>query len=212
MSLQLSMNFKKHIWSCPAEYKDLSHAKEIAIDLETRDDGISSGLGAGWATGNGNIIGFAVATEGWQGYYPFKHFGGGNMIPEQVQKYMKDVCALPCTKIFHNAQYDVGWLEKEGYKINGEIIDTMVAAAIVDENRFSYSLNALSKDYLGEIKAETDLILAAKDHGVDPKAEMWKLPAEHVGFYAEQDARLTYLLWQQLKKEIVQQSLGTVWE
>ena len=48
MSLQLSMNFKKHIWSCPAEYKDLSHAKEIAIDLETRDDGISSGLGAGW--------------------------------------------------------------------------------------------------------------------------------------------------------------------
>ena len=212
MSLQLSMNFKKHIWSCPAEYKDLSHAKEIAIDLETRDDGISSGLGAGWATGNGNIIGFAVATEGWQGYYPFKHFGGGNMIPEQVQKYMKDVCALPCTKIFHNAQYDVGWLEKEGYKINGEIIDTMVAAAIVDENRFSYSLNALSKDYLGEIKAETDLILAAKDHGVDPKAEMWKLPAEHVGFYAEQDARLTFLLWQQLKKEIVHQSLGTVWE
>ena len=32
MSLQLSMNFKKHIWSCPAEYKDLSHAKEIAIE------------------------------------------------------------------------------------------------------------------------------------------------------------------------------------
>ena len=85
MSLQLSMNFKKHIWSCPAEYKDLSQAKEIAIDLETRDEGISSGRGAGWATGNGNIIGFAVAVEGWQGYYPFAHFGGGNMIPEQVR-------------------------------------------------------------------------------------------------------------------------------
>ena len=26
------------------EYKDLSDAKEIAIDLETRDDGISKGL------------------------------------------------------------------------------------------------------------------------------------------------------------------------
>jgi len=212
MSLQLSMNFKKHIWSCPAEYKDLSHAKEIAIDLETRDEGIGSGQGAGWATGNGNIIGFAVATEGWQGYYPFKHFGGGNMIPAQVKKYIKDVCALPCTKIFHNAQYDIGWLEAEGYKINGEIIDTMIAAAIVDENRWSYSLNTLSKDYLGEIKAETDLIIAAKEHGVDPKGEMWKLPAEYVGFYAEQDARLTYLLWQQLKKEIVHQSLGTIWE
>jgi DNA polymerase I-like protein with 3'-5' exonuclease and polymerase domains len=206
------MNFKKHIWSCPAEYKDLSHAREIAIDLETRDDGISSGQGAGWATGKGNIIGFAVAVEGWQGYYPFAHFGGGNMIPDQVRKYIKDVCALPCPKIFHNAQYDVGWLEQEGFKINGEIIDTMIAAAIVDENRFSYSLNALSKDYLGEIKAETDLIIAAREHGVDPKAEMWKLPAEYVGFYAEQDARLTYLLWQQLKKEIIHQSLGTIWD
>ena len=212
MSLQLSMNFKKHIWSCPAEYKDLSGAREIAIDLETRDEGIGSNRGAGWATGHGNIIGFAVAIEGWQGYYPFAHYGGGNMIPEQVKKYIKDVCALPCPKIFHNAQYDVGWLEQEGFKVNGEIIDTMIAAAIVDENRFSYSLNALSKDYLGEIKAETDLIIAAKEHGVDPKGEMWKLPAEYVGFYAEQDARLTYLLWQQLKKEIISQSLTTIWE
>ncbi len=212
MSLQLSMNFKKHIWSCPAEYKDLSGAKEIAIDLETRDEGISSGQGAGWATGNGNIIGFAVAVEGWQGYYPFAHYGGGNMIPQQVKKYMRTVCALPCTKIFHNAQYDVGWLEQEDIKVKGPIVDTMVAAAIVNENRWSYSLNALSKDYLGEIKAETDLIIAAKEHGVDPKGEMWKLPAEFVGFYAEQDARLTYLLWQQLKKEIMQQSLETIWD
>ena len=38
MSLQLSMTFKKHIWSTPSEFKDLSDAKEIAIDLETRDD------------------------------------------------------------------------------------------------------------------------------------------------------------------------------
>ena len=206
------MNFKKHIWSCPSEYKDLSYANEIAIDLETKDDGISDGLGAGWALGKGNIIGFAVAVEGWQGYFPFGHFGGGNMIPEQVKNYIKKICALPCRKIFHNAQYDVGWLEAEGFKVNGEIVDTMIAAAIIDENRFSYSLNALSVDYLGEIKAETDLKEAAAAHGVDPKAEMWKLPAEHVGFYAEQDARLTLLLWQRFKQEIQQQSLSTVWE
>ena len=85
-SLQYSLTFKKSIWLCPAEYKDLSNATEIAIDLETRDDGISEGLGAGWAIGKGYVIGFAVAVEGWQGYYPFKHFGGGNMIPTQVIK------------------------------------------------------------------------------------------------------------------------------
>ena len=212
MSLQLSMTFKKHIWSTPSEFKDLSGAREIAIDLETRDDGIAEGLGAGWALKKGNIIGFAVAVEGWQGYFPFGHFGGGNMIPDQVKAYIKQVCELPCPKIFHNAQYDVGWLLSEGYTVNGPIIDTMIAAALVDENRFSYSLNALSVDFLGEIKAETDLKEAAAAHGVDAKRDMWKLPAEHVGYYAEQDARLTLLLWQRFKQEIQQQSLTTVWD
>ena len=211
-SLQLSMTFKKSIWSCPSEYKDLSGYPEIAIDLETRDDGINNGLGAGWATNNGKVIGFAVAVDGWQGYYPFDHFAGGNMVPEQVLKYIRIVCALLNTKIFHNAQYDLGWLQAMGMTVNGKIVDTMVAAALIDENEWSYSLNNLSKKYLGEIKAETDLIEAAKDHGIDPKAEMWKLPAVFVGFYAEQDARLTYLLWQRFKHEIHTQNLTTIWE
>ena len=210
--LQFTFNFKKHIWACPSEYKDLSKYDEIAIDLETRDEGINNKLGAGWATGNGYVIGFAVAVEGWQGYYPFKHFGGGNMIEPQVLKYMKDICALPSRKIFHNAQYDVGWLQQMGIPVNGEIVDTMIAAGVIDENRWSYSLNALAKDYLGELKSENDLKEAAKDHGIDPKAEMWKLPAEHVGFYAEQDARLTYLLWQRFKPELHKQNLETVWD
>jgi len=210
--LQLTLTFKKALWNTPSEYKDLSNAKEIAIDLETRDDGINNKLGAGWALGKGEIVGFAVAVEGWKGYFPFGHLGGGNMIPEQVKKYMKDICALPCPKIFHNSQYDVGWLEASGIKVNGEIIDTMIAAALIDENRFSYSLNALSVDYLGEIKAETELREAAAAHGIDPKAEMWKLPAEHVGYYAEQDAELTLKLWQRFKQEIATQSLTTVWE
>ena len=200
------------MWNTPGEYKDLSQAKEIAIDLETKDDGISNGYGAGWATNKGEIVGFAVAVEGWQGYFPFGHLGGGNMIPEQVKAYMKKICALPCPKIFHNAQYDVGWLEASGIKVNGEIIDKMIAAALIDENRYQYSLNSLSIDYLGEIKAETDLKEAAAAHGVDPKKDMWKLPAEHVGYYAEQDARLTLLLWQRFKQEIQTQSLSTVWE
>ena len=210
-SLQLTFNFKKHIWSAPSDYKDLSEAKEIAIDLETRDEGINEGLGAGWAMKKGEIIGFAVATEGFQGYYPFGHFGGGNLIKEQVLKYMHDICKLPCRKIFHNAQYDVGWLQAYGIDVQGEIVDTMVAGALIDENRYTYRLNSLAKDYIGELKAETDLVEAAKAHGVDPKMEMWKLPAEHVGYYAEQDARLTYLLWQRFKHEIHQQSLETIW-
>ena len=103
-------------------------------------------------------------------------------------------------------------MQAEGIEVKGDIIDTMIAAALINENRRMYNLNSLSIDYLGELKAETDLKEAAEAHGVDAKAEMWKLPAEHVGFYAEQDARLTLLLWQRFKQELQQQSLGTVWE
>ena len=37
-------------------------------------------------------------------------------------------------------------------EIRGKIVDTMIAAALIDENRYSFSLNDCAKDYLGEIK------------------------------------------------------------
>ena len=42
---------------------------------------------------------------------------------EKVKAYIKKICSLPCPKIFHNAQYDVGWLEASGITVNGPIID-----------------------------------------------------------------------------------------
>ena len=57
---------------------------------------------------------------------------------------------LPCDKIFHNAAYDVGWLRWWGVEVKGKIIDTLIAAPLIDENRFRYSLNELGKDYLKE--------------------------------------------------------------
>ena len=51
-------------------------------------------------------------------------------------------------------------------------------------------------------KNESALQEAAKEWGIDPKAEMYKLPAIYVGEYAERDAEITLELWQELKKEI----------
>ena len=50
-----------------------------------------------------------------------------------VLKWLKDVLKTPSDKIFHNAMYDVCWLRALGLKINGRIIDTMIAAALCDE-------------------------------------------------------------------------------
>jgi DNA polymerase I-like protein with 3'-5' exonuclease and polymerase domains len=126
--------------------------------------------------------------------------------------WMQNILKLPATKIFHNASYDVGWLLVNGFEIKGKIVDTMIAAALINENRFSFSLNACAKDYLGEIKNETFLNEKAKEWGIDPKADLWKLPAGYVGFYAEQDAGLTLRLWERFKTEISKQSLNDVWD
>ena len=43
--------------------------------------------------------------------------------------------------------------------------------------------------------------------GYRSKSEMYKLPAMHVGAYAERDAEVTLGLWQEMKKEIINQDL-----
>ena len=198
-------------WTPPERLPDLSDAKEIAIDLETHDPNIKE-TGPGWAVGNGYIAGIAIAVEGWKGYFPIRHEGGGNFDERILKKQVQRIMDLPCDKIFHNAAYDVGWLRWWGVEVKGKIIDTLIAAPLIDENRFRYSLNELGKDYLKETKSEALLYEAAKEWGVNAKAEMWKLPAMYVGPYAEQDADLTLRLWNHFKVELIKQELSSIFE
>ena len=198
-------------WTPPEKFPDLSDAKEIAVDLETYDPNIKE-TGPGWAVGNGYIAGVAIAVEGWKGYFPIRHEGGGNFDERILKKQVQRIMDLPCDKIFHNASYDVGWLRWWGVEVKGKIIDTLIAAPLIDENRFRYSLNELGKDYLKETKSEALLYEAAKEWGVNAKAEMWKLPAMYVGPYAEQDADLTLRLWQFFKVEIIKQELSSIFD
>ena len=70
----------------------------------------------------------------------------------------------------------------------------------------------MGKDYLKETKSEGLLYEAAKEWGVDAKAQMYKLPAMYVGPYAEQDADLTLRLWQYFKVEIIKQELSSIFD
>jgi DNA polymerase I-like protein with 3'-5' exonuclease and polymerase domains len=185
-------------WIPPDSFPDLSEAKEIAIDLETCDPNMES-MGPGWPRNDGYIVGYAVAVDGWAGYFPVAHGGGGNLDRGLVERWIRKVLETPADKIMHNAAYDAGWLMASGFTIKGRIIDTMVAAPLLDENRFSFSLNSLGFEYLKETKSEQALKDAANDFGVHAKKELWKLPAMYVGAYAEQDAALTLKLWNQFK-------------
>ena len=201
MSLQMSLFAPKSEWVPPNDFPDLSSAKQIAIDLETRDPHLRE-KGPGWPTKDGEVVGYAVAVDGWSGYYPVGHFGGGNLDRRLVERWIKAVCATDADKVMHNAQYDVGWLRAHGIEVKGRIIDTMVVMSLLDENRQSYSLNSLAYDYLNKVKSEKDLVAAAREFGIDPKSEMWKMPAMYVGRYAEVDAELCLELWNFFKVKI----------
>ena len=199
-------------WVQPDSFPDLSRYDKIAIDLETRDPGIKD-RGPGYIRKDGEVVGIAVAVEGWCGYYPIAHDTPPNMDKKIVTRWLKDQCAYEDKEyVFHNAFYDVGWLKTMGIDIKGKIIDTLIAAALVDENRFRYDLNSLGRDYLQESKSETQLREAAKLWGLDPKSEMWKLPASHVGEYAEQDAAMTLRLYSYFQIEISRQNLHNIFD
>jgi len=194
MSLQMAMFTPKTEWIPPTELPDLTSAVRIAIDVETRDPNLKTN-GPGWSTGDGEVVGYAIAVENWSGYIPIRHQGGGNLDERIVNKWLKKVFECPAEKIMHNAQYDLGWIKRMGFMVHGRIIDTMLIASLLDENRFSYTLNSLAYDYLNKTKSEKALVEAARQFGIDPKAEMWKMPAMYVGPYAEVDAELTLELW-----------------
>ena len=198
-------------WIPPQDFPDLSNYPEISIDLETKDPNLKT-MGSGSVTGRGEIVGIAVAVIDWSGYYPIAHEGGGNMDKKKVMSWFQNVLKTPAVKIFHNAMYDVCFIRAAGLKIEGYIVDTMIAGSLVDENRFRYDLGSMGRDYVGKGKNEAVLKETADVWGVDAKSEMYKLPAMYVGEYAEQDATLTLALWQEMKKEIQHQDIQSIFE
>ena len=189
---------------------DLRGIDTVAVDIETYDPNLKTkGLGA--IRNDGFICGIAVATGKDTAYFPLRH-SDTDIDPERIDKIWEVLNKKifqneNITKIFHNAMYDVCWIRAiTGKKMKGRIVDTMIAASVIDENRFKYSLDALSKDYLDESKYKYDLQQKTLEWSggtvKDPMTNMHKLPAYIVKDYAKQDVDLTYKLWNLFNKKI----------
>ena len=129
---------------------DLKGIDTVALDIETYDPNLKTkGLGA--IRGDGFITGVAVATGKDTVYFPLHHSDHIKSDSEKKnfwdQMNKKILQNENITKVFHNAIYDVCWMRAEtGKMLKGRIVDTMVAASVINENRFKYSLDALSKN------------------------------------------------------------------
>ena len=199
-------------WLHPTETPSMKGRDVVAIDLETCDTELKK-MGPGWPRKIGSVIGIAISSGDFTAYYPIAHEGGGNMDKSIIVEYIKEVCEdESIQKVFHNAQYDIGWLSTLGIEVKGYIHDTMIAAALLNENRYSFTLNSMVAEYLGEFKNESLLKAKAEELGLDPKADMYKMHASFVGEYAEADAKLTWRLHERFITEIEKEDLTKVYD
>lgn len=211
MAQQLPMDFMlpEVNWETPTELPDLRGRGVIALDTETKDDGLSAKRGPGWVYGAGYVCGVSAAAPGAPAVYiPLRHPDSVNFDKEAVGRWLEDHMTSGDLMVFQNAHYDLGWIWKEfGIRVDGGVADTIAAASLLEEERRSYSLDNLCKDAGIVGKDENALRQAANAYGVDPKSGMWKLPAKFVGEYAVQDAVATLELWQWQQARIRAQNM-----
>lgn len=206
-------------WKPPTEYPNLSGARLIGVDLETRDPHLME-MGPGGVRGDGYIIGASLAVEdgdqvkGW--YFPIRHDGGGNLDVENTLRWLSDTLGTGTPKVGANIIYDLEWLTVEGVKVGGPKYDVQIAEPLLDENKMSYSLQNLALAYFNEVKDETELLQAAISiYGLTEKnlkGEMWRMHSKHVGAYGEKDATLPLRIFREQEKRIAEEELQHVFQ
>jgi len=200
-------------WRVPSELPDLRRIGLVAIDTETKDDGLAADRGSGWATRQGHICGISVAYRVEANiqtlYIPIRHPDSENFAPEQVYAWLKDHVASDLRFVTQNGLYDWAWLRVDGdvHMPPGERIEEIGAlATMVDENRYQYGLEALCKwrglpgkdeSLLREGCTALDLI-TNKRKKFKPQNYIHQLPAHFVGPYAKADAASTLALFEDL--------------
>lgn len=110
---------------------------------------------------------------------------------------------------FQNAKFDLAFLLKEGITIGGMIHDTKTTARLIDNDRMSYSLKELAREYVGKEKSEA-VEEYIKEHKLfsmvdvphktnrERRARFHEVPFEIISEYGLQDGTITYDLgmWQ----------------
>lgn len=180
-------------WTAPTELPSLDGVKELAFDTE--------------ATGKNKRqdypIGLSYRTDtGLKGYLPWNH-AGGNIDAEKVKQWAKTELVgkkLIGLNIGFDAEVMLRWgvdLEAQG----NQLYDVAHGAALLNENRYSgFNLGDLGQEYCGRPKLDEAL---EKDRMPDYHASM-------VGAYAEEDAQLSWDVYQAQRPLIKKDGLEKV--
>ncbi len=173
----------------------------LVLDTET------SGL-KWW--GPSKVIGIAISPLGERSMYlPFAHLGGGNL-DEQVVKRWAIRELRNKIIIGHNIRFDNHMLYEWGVDLEAQgcqLFDTGHCAALLDDHRKKFSLDALCKEFLG-VEGKLEYTSFTKQ-AID-KSRMASYHAGEIAAYAEMDVNLTGDLWEHFQIGIGEQNLKRV--
>jgi len=192
------------------------HNAVVALDFETDDPDMMT-KGPSWAfAGRGQVLGVALAWDNFDGYYGFAH-SDGNVDEAMVIAFLAALRKrADITLVCANAVYDIGWLVRLfGMLPLCKIVDVQFMAALLDEYRLSYSLDAIAHSHLGAGKSTSVMNQIEKKLNVkhtDLMSCLRHLPTSIVGPYAVVDAKLTLDLYYKLLPKLEAEGLLAVHE
>jgi DNA polymerase I-like protein with 3'-5' exonuclease and polymerase domains len=157
----------------------------------------------------------AVGTEaGFRRYYPIAHEPGGNLDADKVFMWLDRELSTETPKIGAHLLYDMGFLEESGVHMGGPMWDVQNAEPLLNENKFTYSLESLSRQYLGigKIDEELDEFLITHFGKKNPKNSIWRAPPDIVAPYAIGDVNHPIEIFHQQRPELERQGLWRIFE
>ncbi len=129
---------------------------------------------------------------------------------EGLREICKDVSV---DKVFHNADFDVRMLEKEGIEVKGQVWDTMIFCHLLDgrdalknglrlETMVQKYLPAQYRKRVKEVKAAMEIITGGKVAKTDKKYDFSKLPHDMLKDRVIADADITLRLFSKMYKPV----------
>ena len=188
-------------WRPPAYFPNLSAARMLSFDLETKETDFDHG--PGWARNKGHVVGIGIGADDGYGnigrwYFPMRHEVEPefNLDPTHVLNFARATLERTpnIPKVGANLTYDVGWLTEEDIYVSGELHDVQFAEAILDADH-KVALEHLGHKYCGKGKGG-DLMYrwSADAYGGDvndkQRANIYRTSPRLVGPYGEDDVDL----------------------
>ncbi len=158
-----------------------------------------------------SLVGLSFCREREQAYYlPIGHTqplmpGHAQINRQSALQILKPYFAdSDISKIGHNLKFDMMLLAREGVTVDGQLLDTMIAAYLLNPNKSGHSLDEVSFEYLSKRKKSFMEVLKKRHSFAD-------VPIDEAMPYAAEDAALAFELKNLLFERLKQNGLDQVY-